>query len=228
MRKAARLLTLSTLMFGLASISASAQTQITLNGTSSGQIIFTATGGGNLSMGLGGCTDSLNGICGTATGTGALSSSGNYVISGGGSPYTLTKVGSGVWSASGSLLFTYKDSLGNTLLSGTLSQVSLKQDGSSGTIKTILTANLTGATGSLANGLGSGITTVYITLTGAGNTPLPDFSSLAASAIGTIYTGDVDPPPAKTPEPASALLLGCGLGAIGVAALRCRKRSPPG
>jgi hypothetical protein len=144
-----------------------------------------------------------------------------------GGPLTLTSLGSGIWSASGNLLFT-GHGLPNWhyLPSGTLSQVSLIQDGSGGAVKTILRAHLTGLTGTLAGKL-TGEVTENITITGAGGTPLPDLLRLAAglSANDTIYSGVVADPVA---EPNSVVLLGCGLGAVVAAALRRRKRSPPG
>lgn len=130
-----------------------------------------------------------------------------------GGPLTLTSLGSGIWSASGNLLFT-GHGLPNWhyLPSGTLSQVSLIQDGSGGAVKTILRAHLTGLTGTLAGKL-TGEVTENITITGAGGTPLPDLLRLAAglSANDTIYSGVVADPVA---EPNSVVLLGCGLGAV--------------
>ena len=130
---------------------ASAQDQITLNGTASGAITFTGagsgTGGSNLTMSLGSCGLGSHCITGTATGTGSLASTGTYELSGG--PLSLTSVSAGNWNVSGILNFAYFNG-GTNLLSGTLNLLNFTQVGSLGLFNDTLTANLTGLTGSLS------------------------------------------------------------------------------
>src|SRR5437868_10376133 len=135
---------------------ANAQDQITLNGTASGAITFTGagagTGGSNLTMSLGSCSLGAHCITGTATGTGALGSTGTYELSGG--PLSLTSVSAGSWNVSGILNFAYFNG-GTNLLSGTLNLLNFTQVGSLGLFNDTLTANLTGLSGSLASSIGS-------------------------------------------------------------------------
>ena len=190
---------------------ASAQDQITLNGTASGAITFTGagsgSGGSNLTMSLGSCTLGSHCITGTATGTGSLSSTGSYELSGG--PLSLTSVSPGSWNVSGILNFAYFNG-GTNLLSGTLNLLNFTQVGSLGLFNDTLTANLTGLSGSLASSIGSSaitdITIVIrngVNLSGLGN---------GANASASISSGEIFLP---TPEPGSMVLFGSGLVAVG-------------
>jgi len=189
---------------------ASAQNQITLNGTASGAIVFTGagsgTGGSNLSMSLGSCSLGSHCITGTATGTGGLSSTGTYELSGG--PLSLTSVSAGNWNVSGILNFAYFNG-GTNLLSGTLNLVNFTQVASLGVFNSTLTANLTGLSGLLASNIGSSAVT-DITIVIRNGVNLAALGN-GVNASATISSGEIFP----TPEPGSMVLFGSGLVAAG-------------
>lgn len=198
----------------LNSATASAQTGITLNANTSGEITF-GVDGGSLSVGAGG-------IAGTTTGNGSLlGTDGYYSIAGG--PVTLTLVSSlanvfADYDATGTLTFSDTAGPGGTgtlLLQGTLSLVDVAQTFSTGVTDTSLAANITITGGSLMSAgepyaNGEGIGQLTLNLSGLGYLPT-SAGGTASLSVGTLNPTALSP----TPEVNSMFLFGTGLLGFG-------------
>jgi len=195
-------------------MTASAQTGIDLNPSSTAGITFMATGGGNLSMGAA--------LFGAAVGFGSLLGDNGIYSLNTPSPISLTLVSQvpGIfadYTASGTLNFDIKSGVID-LLKGSLSLVDLAQVFSTGMTNTSAVVNLTITGGTLASSYSgnTGIGRLTIDLTGLGFLP-----SLGAPRNTKLGTSTLDALP--TPEPWSMLLFGTGLVLFGIV---LRRRLP--
>jgi PEP-CTERM motif len=186
----------------LGSMTASAQTQITLGPTGSGTIAFVGSSG-NVSITLGSCsggTCTLNGSSATLGGTDS---------------YTLVQTGaiavssSGIVTQSHPISFFYTDGHGGTL-TGSLQLVNFIQAGSLGNFNDNLVANLTGLGGTLAPTFGSSAQNDITIRINSGGSVFNLFSA-NGTVKAQISSGEVF----ATPEPSTMFLSGLGLVALG-------------
>jgi len=214
---------LSVLALGITfgSMTASAQTAISLGTSTTKGVTFTPIGGGSLSMGAA--------IFGTAAGQGGLLGTTGFYSLSTPSPVMLTLGPSfgplfADYAASGTLNFeitTLSGGMGTDLLKGSLSLIDLVQLTSSGYTNTSALADITLTGGTLESDFPgkTGIGQLTINLSGLGFLP-----SLTGATATNLRNGALDTLP--TPEPWSMLLYGSGLVLIGFA-LR-RRLSPVG
>ena len=210
MRKSIVALSVLALAVMLGSMTASAQTGISLSTSSTNGITFTPTGSGNLSMDTG--------VFGSAAGLGGLlGTTGFYSLTGG--PVALA-LGPNLspffadYAASGTLNFEITSGPGGTgtdLLMGNLSLVDLVQAFSSGMTNTSALTDMTITGGSLNGNYpgNTGISQLTINLTGLGFLPGLG-SAMATSLRGATLDAVV------VPEPISMLLFGSGLILFGI------------
>ena len=213
------LLALSVLVAMTAAVStATAQNQITLDG-SSNSMTFTGTGGGNWTLSL-----PSVGLKDTAFGSGTLYTSTSYpfiITQGAGVTITGTETGPGsnVWNITQSGALDFSFGTGGSLLTGTLQLVSLAETGKTGTFNEDLTANIVVTGGSLASILGPEAV-LSITV---------DFASKDKLRLGTLTSGQTvaakisDGELTPTAEPVSMVLVGSGLLLLGGFVRRRRK-----
>jgi len=207
------LLALSVLVAMTAAVStATAQNQITLDG-SSNSMTFTGTGGGNWTLSL-----PSVGLKDTAFGSGTLYTSTSYpfiITQGAGVTITGTETGPGsnVWNITQSGALDFSFGTGGSLLTGTLQLVDLTQTGATGSFNDDLTVNLAITGGSLASILGpSAILDITI-----------DFAKTkgVAGVLGNLTSGQTlkanisDGELTPTAEPVSMVLVGSGLLLLG-------------
>jgi len=196
---------------------ATAQNQITLDG-SSNSMTFTGTGGGNWTLSL-----PSVGLKDTGVGGGTLLTPGctpstpcafditqptGVTITG-----TETGTGSNVWNITQSGALDFSFGTGGSLLTGTLQLVDLTQTGATGSFNDDLTVNLAITGGSLASILGpSAILDITI-----------DFAKTkgVAGVLGNLTSGQTlkanisDGELTPTAEPVSMVLVGSGLLLLG-------------
>ena len=212
------LLALSVLVAMTAAVStATAQNQITLDG-SSNSMTFTGTGGGNWTLSL-----PSVGLKDTGVGGGTLLTPGctpstpcafditqptGVTITG-----TETGTGSNVWNITQSGALDFSFGTGGSLLTGTLQLVDLTQTGATGSFNDDLTVNLAITGGSVASILGpSAILDITI-----------DFAKTkgVAGVLGNLTSGQTlkanisDGELTPTAEPVSMVLVGSGLLLLG-------------
>lgn len=192
------------LALGLAFSSVSAQAQTTVDlFLGSGAITFTTTVNGSTA------TAALS-ASGSAL---SLTPGGTYDYTLTGSPVTLTQTSPGNYSASSTpLMLTLSGNGGTTgALTGTVNLVSFQQAMTVGTFNNAFVANVTvtSATGSLV-GFSGNTGSLLLTLVLPTNTQIDDLgngnSTKIAGGVGYMSTA---------PEPASMLLFGSGLLALG-------------
>lgn len=211
MRKTVVALSALALAIMLGSMTASAQTGISLSASSTSGITFTPTGSGNQSM--------VAGVFGSAAGLGSLlGTTGFYSLMGG--PVTLT-LGSNFspifadYAASGTLDFEVTSGPGGTgtdLLTGNLSLVDLVQAFSTGMTNTSATTDMTITGGSLQSQYpgNTGVSQLTINLAGLGFLP-----SLGTATATNLRSATLDSL-AAVPEPRTMLLFGSGLILFGL------------
>jgi len=185
----------------LGSMTASAQTQITLGPTAPGSVVFVGSSG-TVSITLGTCS------AGTCTAPGSSASLG------GTDSYTLVQTGpitlssAGVVIQSNPISFSYGDGKGGTL-TGNLQLVNFVQAGSLGNFNDNLVANLTNVGGTLASTFGSSAQNdITIRITSGGS--VVNLFSKNGTVAGLISSGEVF----ATPEPNTVFLFGVGLLAL--------------
>jgi hypothetical protein len=215
-----------------AAVSASAQTQISLGGSSSGQsITFTTPGGSQpIAMGFSGAC-SVPGVGGSSTclsGAGTLQNppssnvAGNYYMwmTGGGPSLRQSAPGSYSVNMNGST-FNYLWSAANGTVAGTIALTGASQVSGYPQVFFVGKLSITSATGAYSSmfaGSGNNIdVTFYLN---AGNMSLDALWANGGSASGYLSSGELVP---VVPEPASMVLLGSGLLAAG-SMFRLRRR----
>jgi hypothetical protein len=209
MRKTWLVLSVLALTATFGSMTARAQTAISLNTSTTKGITFTSTTMGNLMMGAA--------LFGTAAGQGGLLGTTGFYSLNTPSPVTLTLGPSfspffADYTASGTLNFdiTSMNGGGTDLLKGTLSLVDLVQITSSGFTDTSVLTNIILTGGTLESSFpgGGAIGQLTINLAGLGFLP-----SLSGAISTNLRHGSIEA--LATPEPWSMLLYGSGLVLIG-------------
>lgn len=200
MRKLLGIIAILALTLTIGSMTASAQTQITLGPSASGSIAFVGSGG-NVTISLG----TLLGLPANGTDSYVLVQNGTITLN---SNLTI--------SQANPITFAYNNGSGGTLI-GDLQLVNFFQVNSLGLYNTTLVANLTNLGGTLVNcgtcsfsNPGAGIHDFTIVIQGSG--VVTNLFNSNGTVWAHISTGEIVP----TPETSTLALFGTGLLALGL------------
>ena len=197
MGKFFRVAAILVLALTIGSMTASAQTQISLGPTASGSIAFIGNSG-NVTINLG----TLNGL--------------SAFFPAGPDSYTIVQSGSITLASNGAitqanpLSFSYNNGVGGTL-TGNLRLINFAQAGSLGLFNDNLVANLTNLGGTLASSFGSAASGDITIRVQSGASVFNLFTS-NGTVFANISTGEIVP----TPESSTFVLFGTGLLAVGI------------
>jgi len=221
MRKLILGLALASAVLALGATPASAQTQITIGGSTQ-SVTFTGEGAGSpttVDVTLGTCSAGTCTLSGSAFGTGGLASgpAAYSITTADTNAITMTFLGGGLWSVAQTdvITFCYGGAAvcDGSLLTGSLTLLTFSQGAGSATgeFNSTATANLVVTGGSLAGVFtaAGGILTVTVNVVTGAN--VSTLLGTTGTLSGPILSGNLTP----TPEPGSMVLLGSGLLALG-------------